>query len=108
MFFFSFTGICQRHNDMYYSYINEARAEIKADIQSFFYHVIRDSFPDKNCEYAIIFSIFPLLLFLSSCICHFGQHGSVCKFIHFLIGCFRPRIIHFIIGNFSFGLSFPF
>ena len=45
------SGICQRHNDMFYNFIGENRDEIISDVQCFFYHVIKDNFPDKSCEY---------------------------------------------------------
>lgn len=41
-------GISQRHNDMFYKFIPENRQEIVADIQAFFYHIVKDNFPDKN------------------------------------------------------------
>ncbi|KAL4223537.1 hypothetical protein ACF0H5_017008 [Mactra antiquata] len=41
-------GITQRHIDMYYEFIPENKKEIVSDIQGFFYHIIKDNFPDKN------------------------------------------------------------
>ncbi|XP_052800656.1 cell division cycle protein 123 homolog isoform X2 [Mya arenaria] len=41
-------GISQRHTDMYYKFIPENRKEIEGDIQAFFYHIIKDNFPDKS------------------------------------------------------------
>lgn len=41
-------GICQRHTDMFHSFIGDQKDEIVADIISFFYHVIKDNFPDKS------------------------------------------------------------
>lgn len=40
-------GISQRHSDMYYKFIPEHRKDIVADIQAFFYHIVKDNFPDK-------------------------------------------------------------
>ncbi|WAR01411.1 CD123-like protein [Mya arenaria] len=37
-----------RHTDMYYKFIPENRKEIEGDIQAFFYHIIKDNFPDKS------------------------------------------------------------
>ncbi|XP_060603753.1 cell division cycle protein 123 homolog [Ruditapes philippinarum] len=41
-------GISQRHNDMYYKFIPENRQEIISDIQAFYYHIVKDNFPDKS------------------------------------------------------------
>ncbi|KAH3882717.1 cell division cycle protein 123 homolog [Dreissena polymorpha] len=41
-------GISQRHNDMFYKFIPENRKEIEADVKAFFYHIVKDNFPDKN------------------------------------------------------------
>lgn len=45
------SGISQRHTDMYHKYISENSKEIIADVQAFFYHIIKDNFPDKSCKY---------------------------------------------------------
>jgi hypothetical protein len=47
-------GISQRHNDMYYKFIPENRQEIISDIQAFYYHIVKDNFPDKSCKYNCI------------------------------------------------------
>lgn len=41
-------GICQRHTDMFNNFIRDQKDEIIADAQAFFYHVIKDNFPDKS------------------------------------------------------------
>ena len=51
-FLFSiYAGICQRHTDMFYNFIRDHKDEIIADVQAFYYHVIKDNFPDKSCKY---------------------------------------------------------
>jgi len=50
-------GISQRHTDMYQKFISENSAEIVSDIQAFFYHIIKDNFPDKNCKYTITVNV---------------------------------------------------
>ena len=42
-------GISQRHTDTFYKFILDNRLEIIADVQAFFYHIIKDNFPDKSC-----------------------------------------------------------
>ena len=38
---------------MFYNFIGENKDEIISDVQCFFYHVIKDNFPDKSCEYIL-------------------------------------------------------
>jgi len=42
---------------MYQKFISENSAEIVSDIQAFFYHIIKDNFPDKNCKYTITVNV---------------------------------------------------
>ena len=39
---------------MFHNFIRDHKDDIIADVQAFFYHVIKDNFPDKSCKYNFI------------------------------------------------------